>query len=250
MSLTAFPENQDNPPVFRHFTFPNCMNLSPQIIFARRFALSCLVLLSFCLAVVAQEEAPFRSLTYRLAMSRPTSHLFEVTIEVERAKESTAKSIDFQMPKWSPGRYAVFDFAKNVQEFRALGGICPQAGQKCMQPDFPVERIDDQTWRVETRNTHSLTVRYKVFGNDLSGTFSQLDARHATINGSSVFMYVVNHKPDPITLVIDPPAAWRIVNGRMDETSRGDQREWKFLNYDILIDTPTEIAPDWTEDQF
>ncbi len=54
-----------------------------------------------------------------------------------------------------------------------------QADLKCMQPDFPVKRIDDQTWRVETMNTHSLTIRYKVFGNDLSGTFSQLDTRHA-----------------------------------------------------------------------
>jgi len=54
-------------------------------------------------------------LTYRLSMSRPQSHLFEVAIEVE-LPESAPESLDFQ--KWSPGRYAVFDFAKNVQEFR------------------------------------------------------------------------------------------------------------------------------------
>jgi hypothetical protein len=29
-----------------------------------------------------------------------------------------------------------------------------------------------------------------------------------------------------------------------------DQREWRFANYDVMIDTPTEIAPDWTEDRF
>jgi predicted metalloprotease with PDZ domain len=110
-----------------------------------------------------------------------------------------------------------------------------------------VMRVDDQTWRVATMNTHSLTIRYKVFGNDLSGTFSQLDPRHANYNGHSIFMYVVNHKPDPVTLVIDPPAGWRIVNGR---TERADQREWQFANYDLMSDTPTEIAPDWTVDEF
>ena len=31
---------------------------------------------------------------------------------------------------------------------------------------------------------------------------------------------------------------------------KSDQREWQFPNWDIMIDTPTEIAPDWTEDQF
>src|SRR5258706_8794419 len=60
-------------------------------------------------------------------------------------------------------------------------------------------------------------------------------------------MYDVNQKPDPVKLMIDPPAGWRIVNGRMDKS---DQREWQFPNYDVMIDTPTEIAPDWTQDDF
>lgn len=197
----------------------------------------------------AQQDQPLRSVTYRLAMSRPVSHLFEVTIEVQLpiTRDASEKYLDFQMPKWSPGRYAVFDFAKNVQEFEALGGICLEMGLKCGLPNFPVSHVDDQTWRVETKNTHDLTVHYKVFGNDLSGTFSQLDSRHANYNGGSIFMYVVNHKPDPVKLLINPPAGWRIVNGRTD---RNDQREWQFPNYDFMIDTPTEIAPDWTEDQF
>src|SRR6266436_5547209 len=75
----------------------------------------------------------------------------------------------------------------------------------------------------------------------------QLDPRHANYNGHSIFMYVVNHKPDPVKLVIDPPAGWRIVNGW---TERADQRDWEFPNWDVMIDTPTEIGPDWTEDLF
>ena len=50
-------------------------------------------------------------------MSRPVSHLFEVTIEIELPAELKGERVELQMPKWSPGRYAVFDFAKNVQEF-------------------------------------------------------------------------------------------------------------------------------------
>jgi predicted metalloprotease with PDZ domain len=172
--------------------------------------------------------------------------LFEVTMEVELPESELPKSLDFQMAKWSPGRYAVFDFAKNVQQFEALGGICPR-GAQCKMPTLPVSRTDDQTWRVSAMNTHRLTIRYKVFGNDLSGTFSQLDSRHANYNGGSIFMYVVNHKPDPVKLEINPPAGWRIVNGRMTSM---DQREWQFPNWDILIDTPTEIAADSTLDEF
>ena len=202
-----------------------------------------LVGLSGALAAQAQ---PLKSITYRLSMSRPTSHLFEVAIEVELPDELKDKAVEFQLAKWSPGRYAVFDFAKNVQEFYAAAGICPPPG-RCDMAMRPVTRVNDQTWSVAPLGSSSLTINYKVFANDLSGTFSQLDSRHANYNGGSIFMYVVDHKPDPVKLVIKAPAGWKIVNGR---TEQPGQTEWQFPNWDILIDTPTEIAPDWTRDSF
>ena len=232
------------------------MNSFRRLIQIRLTPLCCLFLL-LCGAVIAQDQ-PLRSLTYRLSMSRPVSHLFEVVIEVELPPAANSKWLDFQMPKWSPGRYAVFDFAKNVQEVRAFAGICGAGNDaalgalpiNCRQFTLAVARLDDQTWRVETQKNRSLTLSYKVFGNDLSGTFSQLDSRHANYNGGSIFMYVVNHKPDPVKLLINPPAGWRVVNGRMSRPENIGQREWQFPNWDLMIDTPTEIAPDWTEDQF
>jgi len=181
---------------------------------------------------MGQEAPPLRSVSYQLSMSRPTSHLFEVQIIVELPNQLKDKPLEFQMPKWSPGRYAVFDFAKNVQEFRA---------------NAAVTRVNSDTWSVSPQGKTSINVSYKVFANDLSGTFSQLDNRHANYNGGSIFMYVVGHKPDPVKLTIQPPAGWRIVNGR---TAQPGQTEWRFSNCDIMIDTPTEIAPDWTQDDF
>jgi predicted metalloprotease with PDZ domain len=214
-----------------------------------RFVL-CTATLSFIIlfhvTASAAPDAPLSTINYRLAMSRPVSHLFEVSIEAAVAEGETIDHLDFQMPRWSPGRYAVFDFAKNVQEVQAAAGICPP-GAKCKMAVAPVTRLDNQTWRVQLLGSRSVTLKYKVFGDDLSGTFSQLDDRHANYNGASIFMYVVDHKQDPLKLFIDPPKNWRIVNGRTEST---DQREWQFANYDILIDTPTEIAPDWTVDEF
>src|SRR6266404_5093253 len=209
-----------------------------------RAAFLFLLLLTVSIAVFAQDE-PLK-INYRLGMTHPSSHLFEVRVEVERPADAMVDSLDFQMAKWSPGRYAVFDFAKNVQEFQAAAGICPPKSL-CDQAMRPVTRVDDQTWRVPFMNSSGLTITYRVFANDLSGTFSELDSRHANFNGGCIFMYVVNHKQDPVRLEIDPPKGWRITNGRI---TKKDQREWQFPNWDILIDTPTEIAPDWTEDNF
>jgi predicted metalloprotease with PDZ domain len=213
-----------------------------------RLLLSCLaiVFILLCGGTLNAQTESLSSITYRLSMSRPVSHLFEISIEVELPESYKEPTVFFQMPKWAPGRYAVFDFAKNVQEVRAMAGICPVRAQ-CKMAARKVARVNDQTWSVTTEGSRSLTFDYKVFGNNLSGTFSQLDERHANYNGGSLFMYIVDHKPDPVRLVIDPPAGWKIINGRTDHAG---QTEWKFPNWDIMIDTPTEIAPDWTVDNF
>ncbi len=217
--------------------------------FLLRAPLLGLLLLVTSVAALTQDQ-PLR-IKYWLAISHPNSHLFEVNIEVEVPSEAKLESLDFQMPKWSPGRYAVFDFAKNVQEVQA-GSLCPP-NLECEQVILPVTRVDDQTWSVQIGgfklidNIKRFRLSYKVFANDLSGTFSELDSRHANFNGGCVFMYVVNHKQDAVGLSINPPKDWRIVNGR---TEKPDQSEWQFPNWDIMTDTPTEIAPDWTEDDF
>src|SRR6185369_12028945 len=48
-------------------------------------------------------------------------------------------------------------------------------------------------------------------------------------------------------LSIKPPQGWRVVNGR---TEKPNQTQFQFENWDIMTDTPTEIAADWTQDDF
>lgn len=181
---------------------------------------------------------------YELSMPNPSSHLFEVKMNIETP--TVEESINLQMPRWSPGRYAVVDFAKGVQEVK-VSTACSGKIINCQTISLPANRIDTQTWQFKPNKTNKFVVTYKVFANNLSGTFSQLDERHANYNGGTIFMYVVNHKQDPVELKITPPSNWKIINGRM---VNANQTDWKFDNYDILIDTPTEISPDWTVDEF
>src|SRR5258708_32783113 len=123
-----------------------------------------LLLLTTSIGVVGQAQ-PFK-IHYHLAMPHPSSHLFEVSIEVEAKSESGLDSIDFQMPQWSPGRYAVFDFAKNVQEF----GIreIPPPNSRCADADAQLKRLDTQTWRGFLCKAKPGPVTYKCFAKDLS----------------------------------------------------------------------------------
>ena len=180
------------------------------------------------------------ALDYRLRLARPTSHLVEVEIAAARLREP---ALDFVMPAWSPGRYAIYNFAKNVQEFEAWGA----EGQK-----LPWSKLDKQTWRVESRMAGgTVRVRYKVFANDLGGTFSQFDTSHANLNGATIYMFVAGHLQDPHTLTVELPSssnsAWKILSGFSLST---DQHTFDAPNYDVLVDTPMEISPEFTIDDF
>src|SRR6267378_1584102 len=126
------------------------------------------------------------------------------------------------------------DFAKNVQEFSATGGGSDGKPLRWT-------KIDGSLWRVFPGASRSVRVAYRVFADSpMSGTFSVLDSAHANWNGASLFMYVEGHKQDPVSLTVEPPENWMIMNGAV---TREGQRQCQFPHYDLLIDTPTEVAP-------
>ena len=184
-------------------------------------------------AAAAEGRAAPYQIAYTIAMPDPASHLYEVTVDVAGMRGAP---LELHLPVWSPGRYARMDFARNEQDFSATG------------PDgAPLrwEKVAGSRWRVEA--AARARVRYRVFANDLSGTFSVLDTLHANWNGAGIFMYVVDHKPDPVTLRVEAPAGWQLMNGEARDVA---QRDFRFANYDILVDTPTEIAPRLDVDTF
>ena len=166
---------------------------------------------------------------YTIAMPEPASHLYDITMHVSGIASAP---VELQLPVWSPGRYAKMDFAKNVQNFTVTG-----SDGKAIRWD----KTNGSRWRIHSGAARSVRVNYKVFANaPMSGTFSALDTAHANWNGPSLFMYVEGHKQDPVTLNVNAPDGWTIINGEVD---RPGQRVFQFANYDLLVDTPTEIAP-------
>lgn len=179
-------------------------------------------------AAQASKGTPLE-ISYALLLTRPTTHLMQVEIT---ARNVSTPSIEFVLPRWAPGRYAIYDFAKNVQQFEARG--------PSNQP-LRWNQPDDTSWDVDTQGAQgTVEVRYRVYGNDLTGSFSQFDTTHAAVNGASVFMYVAGHKPDPVTLTVNAPAGWKIVSGFSLSTS---QQTFHARDYDVLADTPLEISP-------
>jgi predicted metalloprotease with PDZ domain len=204
----------------------------------RRVALLIILLLATAASPLLAEEPaslPLR-LEYHLVLTHPNLHL--VTVEIVADKVS-GDSLDFVMPAWSPGRYAIYDFAKNVQEFEAIGA---------QEQTLGWANLDKQTWRVDARQAGgTVKVRYRVFANDLNGSFSQFDSTHANLNGPSIFMYIAGHKPNPLTLTVDAPKDWQLASGFSESTS---ERTFQAPNYDRLVDTPIEASAETKLAQF
>jgi len=183
----------------------------------------------------ARAAGPRLQIAYAIATPDTIGHLFEVRIDIAGALGDTLR---LQMPVWSPGRYARMDFARNVRD------------ASVQDANGHAVRFDRETgslWRIYPAGAGHVTMRYRVFADNLSGTFSVLDTAHANWNGASLFMYVVGHKPDSVSLAITAPNGWHIINGA---STSPDQRQFRFANYDEMIDTPTEVAKHFDVDSF
>lgn len=168
-------------------------------------------------------------LRYNVLLERPSSHLFSIEIGLETGG---SEYIDLEFPAWSPGRYFIYDFARNVQELRAVGGNGAA---------LPVRKIAKGRWRIAANGATEATISYKMFGDTLSGTFSQLDDRHASINGSSLFGYIVGREMEPIELEIIAPEGWKSY-AALKRKRRSGRMVYHVENYDLLIDSPIEIG--------
>ena len=56
-------------------------------------------------------------MAFTVTMEKPSGHYYHVTLRCEGIKEPT---INFKLPAWTPGYYQLLNFAKNVENFKAL----------------------------------------------------------------------------------------------------------------------------------
>ena len=105
---------------------------------------------------------PLSPIRYRVAMPKPQSHEFEVTVEIPAAHGREA--VDILFPAWAPGSYLVRDFSRHVYDF----DVRDASGKP-----VPCERLDKLRWRLQS-DGRALAVRYRVFAFETSVRTSSL----------------------------------------------------------------------------
>jgi len=199
---------------------------------------------AMAVSLVGQAAAPIQ---YRLSFPEPQHRWMQVEASFAELPSGT---LELRMSRASPGRYSLHDFAKNVYDVHAFAAD----GR-----ELETTRPDPYGWNVSGHGG-STTVKYKVFGDRIDGTYLAVDTTHAHINMPAAIMWARGLDDRPITVTFQAPAGrrWQVAtqlhgdrspddSGRpVPDTSPGDpQRPVPFTapNLQYLMDSPAEFGP-------
>lgn len=171
---------------------------------------------------------------YQVAIPQPESHLFEVVLHLQGWKLAI---LDLKLPVWTPGSYLVREYAKHLQNFSANAG----------EQSLPWRKLSKNHWQVETSaiaqtsSDSTITVRYRVFANELSVRTNHLDATHGYFNGAALFFRIPGLEQQPISVTIVPPKSeWHVTTPLPAVPDQPNT--FQAADFDTLVDSPFEVG--------
>ena len=188
----------------------------------------------FCLIFSFSLAQAAPSIVYVVSMPQPQTHYLEVEMRLNGTAAATEAQkngyIDLKMPVWTPGSYLIREYAKNVEGFQAFGG-----GQA-----VKAEKIRKNTWRIYSNNDN-LTLRYRVYANELSVRTSFVDDGFAVLSNASIFLFHDKLKALPLKLIVQPFGNWKQISTGLKRVA--DQpATFEAANYDVLVDSPVLVG--------
>ena len=168
-------------------------------------------------------------INYRVSFSEPQAHYADVEMRISGLRQQT---LDLKMPVWAPGSYLVREFARNVETFAVRGNE-----NKVLSSG----KINKNTWRIQLGNSHEITVTYRVYAFEISVRTSFIDASHAFLSPTGIFMYPDGQIDQPLTVEIEPAENWKKISTGLDAV-RGKANTFYAPDFDILYDSPIEVG--------
>jgi len=134
-------------------------------------------------------------LRYAVRVDAPEQHVaaIELTFPVDGDRSSVT------MPAWSPGSYRIRDYARFVRDLAAFADDGTRRA---------VTKTDKTTWSIDAAGAKELTVRYTIYGHDLTVRTNHIDPTHAFLHGPATFLYPPHLRDAPCAVTVTPPSGW------------------------------------------
>jgi len=159
-----------------------------------------------------------------VSLADPHAHLVEVETTIV-SDEALPSPLVLFMPVWTPGSYLVREYARHVEGMRS--------------PTHAVRKVRKNAWSVSHEGAREVTVRYRVYCNDLTVRTNHVDATHAYLNGACTFLAVEGRTDVPTEVSFGMPAGWRVATA-LPPAARENAYGAKDL--DTLVDSPIELG--------
>lgn len=166
--------------------------------------------------------------SYEVSFKEPQAHYADVEMDLSGLSKPY---IDVKMPVWAPGSYLVREFSKNVEGFSAADS----------KKQLRFEKLKKNTWRVYTGTAKSVQIKYSVYAFEVSVRTAFIDATHAFLSPTGIFMYPDKELSLESTVKITPYKGWSKVSTGLPAVA-GQKFTYKAKNYDILFDSPIEVG--------
>lgn len=185
--------------------------------------------LTIMITTLSAEALALNPIRFEVSFKEPQAHYAEITMEIDRVKEDY---VDVKMPVWAPGSYLVREFSKNVEGFHA---------KDANGRPLTSRKVSKNTWRVSSKGAGKIMVSYRVYAFEVSVRTSFIDASHAFLSPTGIFMYVDNQINRPAEVKIIPHKSWnKISTGLMEK--EGEVNTYFAADFDILFDAPIEVG--------
>jgi predicted metalloprotease with PDZ domain len=177
-------------------------------------------------AVAQTTPDPIR---YTLRFPAPETHYIEVTAAVPTGGRA---AVELMMAVWTPGSYMVREYSRNVESVAAAD----PAGRA-----LAVEKTDKNRWRVTTGGAPAVTLRYRVYGREMSVRTNWVESDFAMLNGAPTFITLAETAARPHEVVIEPARGWRVSMTALPEMPGGPHR-YRAPDFDTLVDSPIVVG--------
>ncbi|WP_228290886.1 M61 family metallopeptidase [Shewanella cyperi] len=166
-------------------------------------------------------------ISYSIDLSAPEHHLARVEAHFPAVD---GKDFKVNLPVWRTGRYQQLPLADGVRLFEAR-----DSDGKLL----PWQRTASGEWQISVASPTDVTVSYQLYANELELRVRHIDASHAFLDASGVFVYNPERRDEPLTVNLKVPKGWQSYSGM---ATGGAAHSFAAANYDVLVDSPIETG--------
>ena len=166
---------------------------------------------------------------FRITFPAPHTHMMEIEATYHT---SGADPLILMMAVWTPGSYLVREYARHVE------GVVVVTDEGA---EAPTEKLSKNRWAIPSGGAEQVTVRYRVYGREMSVRTNWIDQDMAVLNGAPTFLVPADELSAPLDIDIRRARSWPHLSTALPATAPADAdgtHHLRAADYDTLVDSP------------